>query len=329
MRQILVSLFGCLVLVAAIPMASTAQQTFEVVGSRALGMGGAFVAVADDPTAVFWNPAGLASGQPAGATIEWVRFRNGDRKGAAAAGPWQRSAKFVSLGTWPIGLSYADFDETVLVADTAAGGLLARRFSTRHYGATLLQTLTEGLVVGTTLKYIRGTLASGPATGANAGEALGAAPTPAQTGDSKGVFDVDTSVMFDARVFRVGWTMRNLRSPRFEEPSGSAIELKRRSRIGLAVLPADGLIFAVDLDLNTADLPGGPSRMVAVGAEHMLGSRLAVRGGARWNLEGARAAVGSLGASFALRPGAWLDGHVTHGRAQGERGFGLALRAGW
>ncbi len=30
------------------------------VGSRALGMGGAFVAVADDATATYWNPAGLA-----------------------------------------------------------------------------------------------------------------------------------------------------------------------------------------------------------------------------------------------------------------------------
>ena len=29
-------------------------------GARALGMGGAFTAVADDPSAAFWNPAGLS-----------------------------------------------------------------------------------------------------------------------------------------------------------------------------------------------------------------------------------------------------------------------------
>ena len=29
-------------------------------GNKALGMGGAFTAVADDPSAMFWNPAGMA-----------------------------------------------------------------------------------------------------------------------------------------------------------------------------------------------------------------------------------------------------------------------------
>lgn len=30
-------------------------------GAKAIGMGGAFVSVADDPSAVFWNPAGLTN----------------------------------------------------------------------------------------------------------------------------------------------------------------------------------------------------------------------------------------------------------------------------
>jgi hypothetical protein len=37
-------------------------QTFGGIGSRAEGMGGAFVAVADDASAVYWNPAGIATG---------------------------------------------------------------------------------------------------------------------------------------------------------------------------------------------------------------------------------------------------------------------------
>src|SRR5690349_5602333 len=35
-------------------------QRFDDIGVRAQGMGGAFVAVADDATATWWNPAGLA-----------------------------------------------------------------------------------------------------------------------------------------------------------------------------------------------------------------------------------------------------------------------------
>jgi hypothetical protein len=325
MRRVLSATSGFLFLIGVVTAPASAQTSFEVVGSRALGMGGAFVAVADDPSAVFWNPAGLASGQPAGATIEWVRFRFGNQDATPSAGPWRRSAKFVSLGTWPIGMSYANFDETRLVP--GADGLEAHRFSTKHYGATVLQTLVEGVVIGTTLKYVRGTVATGPALEATVGEALDAGAD--RDGVSSGAFDLDAGVMFDGRVFRLGWTMRNLRSPRFEGPAGTAIELKRQSRVGLSIFPADGLIFAVDLDVSTADLLTGPQRMLAMGAEHLFSPRFAVRGGARWNLEGERTTVGSVGASIALKPGTWLDGHFTHGRARGERGFGFALRAGW
>ena len=39
-------------------------QTFSHFGARATGMGGAYVAVADDATSVYWNPAGLAVASP-------------------------------------------------------------------------------------------------------------------------------------------------------------------------------------------------------------------------------------------------------------------------
>ena len=37
-------------------------QSFESLGTCFLGMGGAFVAVADDASAPYWNPAGIATG---------------------------------------------------------------------------------------------------------------------------------------------------------------------------------------------------------------------------------------------------------------------------
>ena len=45
-------------------------QGFEAVGIRALGMGGAFVAVADDASATYWNPAGLVTGDLVSVVME-------------------------------------------------------------------------------------------------------------------------------------------------------------------------------------------------------------------------------------------------------------------
>src|SRR5215470_15693040 len=44
------------------------------VGARAVGMGETFVAVADDPSAIFWNPAGLASLQRRELAISYVQW---------------------------------------------------------------------------------------------------------------------------------------------------------------------------------------------------------------------------------------------------------------
>lgn len=46
---------------ALVPVAASANFIETEVGARAMGMGGAFVAVADDVTALHWNPAGLAT----------------------------------------------------------------------------------------------------------------------------------------------------------------------------------------------------------------------------------------------------------------------------
>jgi hypothetical protein len=135
--------------------------------------------------------------------------------------------------------------------------------------------------------------------------------------------------MIDSRSFRIGATIKNLRSPEFDDGAGRSRVLERRSRIGLAVLPTAGLTLAIDLDLDTAELPTGPQRVLAAGGEHQFSPRFALRAGVRRNLEGSRATVGAAGASFALRPGTWLDGHLTLGRSSEERGFGIGLRAGW
>ncbi len=297
------------------PVPARAQQIFESVGSRALGMAGAFVAVADDSTAVYWNPAGLATAGPLGMTIEWVRFRSGDPGAPPEAGPDARSARFMSLGTWPIGFSYARLETVALVPDSGSGDTVATTLRTSQWGATLLQTVVPGLVVGSTLKYVRGTIASEPVTGATAHDALDAAM--GRDGRTTGRFDLDLGVMADLSRVRVGVTSRNLRQPSFPGLADSSVQLQRQTRLGVAAFPADGLTLAMDVDLDTVDLRGGLRRVIAAGGEERLGSRVMVRGGARWNLEG-RSACDAGHRRQRVGPAERVAGRALH--AQPDRG---------
>jgi len=308
------------------PVSASGQSVFEAAGSRALGMAGAFVAVADDATAVYWNPAGLVAGRPAGMTIGWVDFRTGDPNGLPVPGADHRTSKFVSLGTWPVGVSYGHFQD-VAVIDRPDGSRVAESLKTAQYGLTLLQTVTPGLVVGSTIKYVRGSVTSMPVTGTSAHEALDQAAK--LEGDSSGRLDLDVGAMADMGKVRVGLTVRNLRESRFVDPAGFVTVLHRAARMGVAVRPTNGLTLAIDMDLDTVDLRDGPRRILAVGGEDKIGRRWALRGGVRWSLKGPQRRVAAVGASIALRPNFWLDSHYTQGKIDADRGLGFALRAGF
>ena len=63
MKRVIVGTLALLMVISAIALADGvgAFSAFKSgIGARALAMGGAFVAVADDATAMLWNPAGLA-----------------------------------------------------------------------------------------------------------------------------------------------------------------------------------------------------------------------------------------------------------------------------
>lgn len=309
------------------PLTAAAQQNVESAGSRALGMAGAFVGVADDATAVYWNPAGLAVGPPAGITIGWVDFRSGNQNSPPVAGPTRRTSKFVSLGTWPVGLSYGTFDESALVEGPYPSSTPnTNNFRLSEFGGTFVQTLVPGLVVGSTVKYLKGTVVSGPIFGLSARDALDASRE--LNAPSTHRFDFDVGAMADLRRARIGLSVRNLREPEFGEMAGSAIKLRRHARLGVAVLPASGVTLAMDLDLDTVALPDGPRRILAFGAEDRISPRLALRGGIRWSLEGSRRPSPALGGSVAVRPRLWLDWHLTGGRVDADRGFGVGLRVG-
>ena len=90
--------FGVFLVLGSAPAAG---QSFESVGQRALGMGGAFVAVANDSSATWWNPAGLATGPFLDVSIGRASGTADTRLPSSRSGVWS-----FTLATPPLGVSY-------------------------------------------------------------------------------------------------------------------------------------------------------------------------------------------------------------------------------
>ena len=295
-------LLGLILSFLLIPSTAGAQP-FETVGVRALGMGGAFVAVADDATAVWWNPAGLATGGIFSMTIEHDTFDH-DLSGDESTG--RRTGTAIIAATPPLGLGYIRAR-----VDEGPASLV-----THQAGVTVLQTLVEGLIVGASLKYVRGEASFEPD------------PAPDRTSNA---FDMDAGVLFLQRSWRFGLTAKNLIEPDFETNAGRPLELQRLFRAGVAWLQGDWTA-SVDVDLTKSALSPDPSapddrRIVAAGAEWRWGRRLAARGGFRLNSAGdVQAPVATAGFGIAVWGSVWVDAHAAAGSDSADKGWGVAGR---
>ena len=306
-----------------------AAQSLEVIGTRALGMGGAFVAVADDATATFWNPAGLVTGSVFSAVVETGRGQVDE----APDGARRQGGTLVALGTWPLGATFYRLttaaarvvsDPRVPPAGTGVAALT--RLDTTHVGVNVLQTLVSGLHVGATIKYVHGSAGVGSIV-ANPGSALDAARDLSTRGSSR--VDLDAGVMADLRRVKVGLVVRNLLEPSFETADpGIELALPRQVRAGVAVLPTDRLILSADVDLTTTPDPTGDWRSLAAGIEQRVwDDRLAVRGGFRLSTIGDTRPTATAGGSVRIRSGMFVDGYAAVGiDAASTDGFGLGVR---
>jgi hypothetical protein len=311
-----------------------AAQIVEVAGSRALGMGGAFVAVADDSSATWWNPAGLAEGP----FLDMALVRT-ETEVARDIPARRDTLTGFTLGTPPFGFSYYRLHFTEIAAadstaqerasreDRRAGTV--RSLAVSQLGATFIQTLLPGIHAATTLKYVRGTVRRSvheAGTGeSGVGELLDAGDD-LEGGDGDGRFDLDAGVLVVRGPFRVGVAGRNLRKPVFGD-----VSLPRQVRVGVAldgdVVWGAPFMAAVDVDVRRYPTGTGDRRVIALGAERWFRTRqLGLRAGARFNTVGGHDRAATAGASWAVRPGLYVDGHAIYGGESGERGWGVAAR---
>ncbi len=283
---------------AAVTLFSPAvqAQTTAIIGVRAQGMAGPFTAVADDSSATFWNPAGLAGGSFATGLLEYNKPRR----------DFDQTATGFSAAYPALGITYYRLPISQIRVEPSTAEEPADREDLddlRLFAATVGQSIGQHFVVGSTVKLLH-------------------------AGDTTADLDIGAMATFGRA--RIGATLRNLTEPTFTS-GGLALALARHGRVGAALTSGQrGVVgsatVSADFDLTTEHPVTGDERFIAVGGEVWVPhNTIGVRGGFRRNMVGAEETMLSGGVSVAIRTKVFVDFYTTTGDRT-RHGLGLALR---
>ena len=130
---------------------TTAAPFLEIeVGSRAIGMGGAFVAVANDATAIYWNPAGIARLSKSEATLihtNWLVGTNFDFAGIVLP--------LGHMGSIAVSVTSLSTDEMeVRTVQNPEGTGEKFSYGDLSAGLSYAKNLTDKFSIGVNVKYI-------------------------------------------------------------------------------------------------------------------------------------------------------------------------------
>ncbi|PIP13442.1 MAG: hypothetical protein COX49_02115 [bacterium (Candidatus Stahlbacteria) CG23_combo_of_CG06-09_8_20_14_all_40_9] len=130
---------------------TTAAQFLKIgVGARAIGMGGAFVAVADDATAIYWNPAGISrlyKNEAVAIHTDWLGGMNFDFAGVVIYTPhWGNFGVSLTSLSMPE-MKVRTVEEPEGTGEMFGAGDLA-------LGLSYARGLTDRFSIGFNLKYI-------------------------------------------------------------------------------------------------------------------------------------------------------------------------------
>jgi len=329
-------LFARAALAAALVVVSASaarSQSSDTIGVRAQGMAGAFTAIADDATASWWNPAGIATGAYFSSVVESSRTHQPKSENAIPA--WDNLSRGFAVGFPALAISYYHFEVSEIqpVGPIAAGAdgrqdegspdIRLRSLVMSQFGATVGQSLGTHLVVASTLKLMRGSVVTvvRPAAGASVDMAKDLeGPTDTE-------FGLDIGAMAKFGGLRAALMVRNVEEPSFGN-GVQEVTLDRQFRAGVAYSSASSLTtVAADFDLTTIVLPTGEERRIAAGFEGWSRShRVGLRGGISVNTAGPALLSASGGASFAIRSRTFIDAFGTTGADETRQGWGVGLR---
>lgn len=258
---------------------TTAASFLEIgVGSRALAMGGAFTALSDDPTAIYWNIGGLGKIKRNGIVFnhtEWIADTRFEYLGAAfKIGPWG------TLGFSLTALGMNEMDVTTVEEPEGTG----QSFSAGDVAVSLgyALNLSDRFSIGLNPKVIRQSIWEMHATGFAIdvgvhyvtpfkGITLGFAMT--NFGTKMRLDGHNTRVLYD---FVPNSSGNNDRVPAKLETDAWPLPLN--FRIGLLYRALNGPRHQLNIAIDAAH-PNNNYESVNVGVEYVFQNRVALRGG--------------------------------------------------
>jgi hypothetical protein len=237
-----------------------------------------------------------------------------------------------------LGLSYYRLRVSEIRPENSTGTVAADRqegsadmrlssLTVDQFGASVGQSVGQHLVVGSTLKLVRGRFGTSVRPVATA--SLDGADELDRDGETHG--DLDIGAMAKVGHLRLGVMVRNAREPEFRS-GAEVVKLRRHARAGVALSSGSRGVLgsatvALDADLMKTATVFGDQRRVAAGGEVWTSRRIfGVRGGLSANTIGSRRVSPSGGVSAAFRQGMYVDAEMTGGSDEGRHGWGVALR---
>lgn len=171
-QQVALLLFTLFCSLFALPaVADEYHYNNILIGDRAAGMGGAYTAISDDPSGLFYNPAGIAYTQGSNVSVSANAFHqtNTSYKNVLGGNGWNRTSSALlpnffgivqPLGKGKIGFSYAVPDSIVEDQDQVFYNIpgvtryvinFNKNENTYVFGPSYAVELGKGLSVGATL----------------------------------------------------------------------------------------------------------------------------------------------------------------------------------
>lgn len=265
--------------------AGTSSATFLRigVGARAVGMGETFVAVANDPSAIYWNPAGLASLQRREVALSGTRWpADVDYEHVTLILPSRRLGGSLAV---QLGVLSTQIEETTELRPLGTGRTFG--YSDVVVGAAYARRWTDKLLIGSGMKFVREDL----------GSQVGGPTTTAL------LFDVGSIYYLGLGSVRIATSLTNFGSTL--RPSGTyvspydgstaqydAFDPPLMFRYGLAFEPIENETQRLTAAFEV-NQPADNERVVKVGAEWLLRGALAVRGGYNFNADALKLSAGA------------------------------------